>query len=123
MTKLNSFSGVTDRYYYVCCRDGQYRVNKKQRATSVTRPHQRPSRKLNATCISRMYANRFIDDHVEVIYIAAHTGHELGTCQLPFLPIPHSVKESVAIKLNQGILAERIMDGNAFEVNNNELYF
>ena len=107
---------MAERYYFVCCRDGQYRVNKKQRATTAKRLHQRSSRKLNATCISRMYADKFLDDHVEVTYITAHTGHELGTCQLPYLPIPQSVKESVAIKLSQGIPAERIMDGNTFRV-------
>ena len=58
-----------------------------------------------------MYVNRFVDDQVEVTYIAAHTGHDLGTCELPFLPIPHGVRETVAIKLSQGIPAERIMDG------------
>ena len=62
-----------------------------------------------------MYVNRFIDNHVEVTYVSAHTGHELGTCELPFLPISQSVKEAVAIKLSQGIPTERIMDGNKLQ--------
>ena len=99
------------RYYYVCCRDGKYRENKQTHKTDAKRVHQRPSRKLNATCISRMYVDKFNDDHVEVKYISAHHGHELGVCELPYLPLPQSVKESVSIKLSQGIPSERILDG------------
>lgn len=96
--------GHTD--YYVCCRDGKY---KQARKTDSRRSHQR---QLDATCISRMYVNEFSDDRIEVKYIAAHHGHELGVCELPHLPLPQSVKESVAIKLNQGIPPERILDGS-----------
>ena len=55
--------------------------------------------------------NEFGDHHVEVKYISAHHGHELGLCELSCLPLPPSVKESVAIKLSQGIPPERILDG------------
>ena len=77
------FTGVTNRYYYVCCRDGKYVENKKPRITNGKRPNQHQTRKLNGTCTSRMYVNEFKDGHVEVTYIKGHTGHELGGCELP----------------------------------------
>ena len=33
---------------------------------------------------------------VEVTYISAHTGHELGTSELQFLPLPESTKPDIA---------------------------
>lgn len=59
-----------------------------------------------------MYVDEFADHHIEVKYITAHNGHELGVCEIPFLPLPPSVKESVAIKLSQGVPSERILEGN-----------
>lgn len=109
--KFWHFTDVVTRYYYVCCRDGKYRGNKQSRKTDSRRVHQRPSRKLDATCISRMYVDEFSDHHIQVKYISAHNGHELGVCELPYLPLPQSVKESVAIKLSQGIPPDRILDG------------
>ena len=53
-----------------------------------------------------MYVDEFSDHHVEVNYITAHNGHEVGVCEIPHLPLPPSVKESVAIKLSQGIPSE-----------------
>ena len=58
-----------------------------------------------------MYVDEFSDHHVEVNYITAHNGHEVGVCEIPHLPLPPSVKESVAIKLSQGIPSEWILDG------------
>ena len=103
--------GVINRHYYTCCRDGKYEQNKKPRLTNTKRPNQRPSRKLNDTCTSRMYVNEFGDGHVEVTYLAGHTGHELGPCELPHLSVPASTKDAVAIKLSLGIPADRIMEG------------
>ena len=100
------YAGLVSRYYYACCHDGNYHENKLPQKIDNKHPHQRPTRKLNATCISRMYVDEFVD-HVEVKYITAHNGHELGVCELPFLPLPPSVKESVAIKISQGIPSER----------------
>ena len=55
-----------------------------------------------------MYVTEFIDGHVEVKYISAHTAHELGTSELPHLPLPKGVKEE---KISIGIPSERIMEG------------
>ena len=99
------------RYYFECCRDGEYRQNKQPRVTSKKRPHQKPTRKINEHCISRMYVDEFTDLHVEVTYISAHTGHELGTRELPFLPLPVSTKEEVARKICQGVTQQRVLDG------------
>ena len=109
VTSKNMILGVINRHYYVCCRDGKYEENKKPRFTKAKRPNQRPSRKLSGTCTSRIYVNEFCDGHVEVTYIAGHTGHELGVCELPHLSLPASVKDTVAMKLGLGIPADRIM--------------
>ena len=65
-----------------------------------------PTRKLNGTCTSRMYVNKFQDGHVELTYVKGHTGHELGVCELPHLSIPASIRETVAMKISLGIPAE-----------------
>ena len=67
--------------------------------------------KLNDLCISRMYDTEFTDYHAEVTYISAHTGHELGTSELQFLPVPESAKQAVFQKISLGIPTERILDG------------
>ena len=77
----------------------------------IVRSHQKPSRKVDACCISRMYVTAFTDGHVEVTYISVHTAHELGTSELPHLPLPKGVKEEVALKISMGIPSERIMEG------------
>lgn len=99
------------RHYFVCCRDGNYKGNKGDRITEEKRPTQKPSRKINQHCLSRMYVDEYHDGHVEVTYITAHSGHDLGTCELPYLPLPISTKENVAMKVSQGIPPERIIDG------------
>ena len=107
-------------YYYCCCRDGHYQQNHHNRKTTETRPHQKPSRKLNAVCISRMYVTEYTDGHIEVKYITAHSGHELGAKELAFLPLPKSTKESVAVKVSQGIPAERIQERKIILKNNDK---
>ena len=57
-----------------------------------------------------------MDLHVEVTYISAHTGHELGTGEITFLPLPVSTKESVAQKVSQGVTQQRILDGKVNKV-------
>ena len=56
-----------------------------------------------------MYVTEFHDGHVEVKYISAHTALELGTSELPHLPVPKSVKEEIAMKISMGIPSERIL--------------
>ncbi len=58
-----------------------------------------------------MYANEYMDGHVEVKYITAHTNHTLGATELPLLPMPKGTREEVALKVNQGIPPERILKG------------
>ena len=55
--------------------------------------------------------DEYRDEYVEVMYLTAHSGHELGSNQLPYLPLPVSTKENVALKISQGIPPERIIDG------------
>ena len=104
---------IVKRQYLTCCRDGSYRENvHTKRLPSKKRLNQKPTRKINQHCISGMYVDEYKDGHVEVMYISAHSGHELGPCEIPFLPLPESTKEVVALKLSQGIPAQRIVDGN-----------
>ena len=58
-----------------------------------------------------MYVDEFVDGHVEVTHIPAHTGHELGPSEIKHLPLPHSTKEAVAGKLSLGIPPTRILHG------------
>ena len=100
-----------ERYYYICCRDGNYKESKQPCKTEKKRPHQKPSRKLGATCISRMYVTKFNSGRVEVKYISAHSNHTPDPSEAGFLPLPVSIKEEIAMKLSLGISVERIMDG------------
>ena len=56
---------------------------------------------------------------MEVDYISAHTSHELGAKEMPYLPFPSTVKE-VAEKVNIGIPSQRILQGIMI---NNECFF
>ena len=47
------------------------------------------------------YADEYFDQHVEVLYISAHTNHQLGNVELPHLPLPESVRDEVAVKLTE----------------------
>ena len=107
-------AAIIATYYYSCCRDGEFHTNTCQRKTEQKRVHQKDTRKLNDLCISRMYVTEFFDCHIEVSYISAHTGHELGSSELQFLPLPNGTKQAVAQKISLGIPTERIIDGNVF---------
>ena len=94
---------AVERYYYVCCRDGNYKECKRECKTDKKRPHQKPSRKLNDVCISRIYVTKFKSGKVEAKYVSAHSNHTTG-------PLPATTKEEIAMKLSVGISIERIMD-------------
>ena len=100
-----------ERSYYVCCRDENYKESKRPRKTEKKRKHQKTSRKLGQTCISRMYVTKFNSGRIEVKYISAHSNHTPGPGEAGFLPLPVSTKEEIAMKLSLGISVERIMDG------------
>ena len=92
---------IKARHYFICCRSGKHRINKDKRKTEV-RPQ---SRKLDSTCLSRLYIDEHEDGHVSVKYISAHT-HELGPSELKHLPLPQSTKLS-----SLGVPTERILEG------------
>ena len=87
------------------------RANSRPRLTNKKRPNQRASRKLNDTCISRMYVTEYLDGKVEVKFISAHSDHDLGAAELLHLPLPKGVMEEIAIKLSLGIPPECMMEG------------
>ena len=93
------------------CRDGHYRGDNKPRITEQRRLHQKSTRKLNMTCLSRMYVDLHGDNTVTVVYIPAHTGHKPGPEEHKFLPLPKSIREQVSVQLSQGIPAKRILKG------------
>lgn len=103
--------GVSKRVYYVCCRDGDYRPCTKPRQTGKKRPHQKDTRKINDTCISRIYVDYHEDGHVTVTHVTGHTNHEPGLHEDKYLPLPRSIREEIAIKLSNGIPDDRIMEG------------
>ena len=84
----------------MCCRDGHYRGHKSCNVPEKTQPHQKISRKMNGTCISRMYVDVHEARHVTVRYIPTHTGHKPDCIELKFLPLPESTKEEVALSGN-----------------------
>ena len=102
---------AVERYYYVCCRDGNYKECKREHKTDKKWPHQKLSRKLNDVCISRIYVTKFKSGKVEVKYVSAHSNHTTGPTEDAFLPLPATTKEEIAMKLSVGISIERIMDG------------
>ena len=102
---------IVARYYFTCCRSGPCRINKSERKTTKLRPNQKESRKLNITCISRMYTDEYKNGSVSVKYISAHSGHDLGPQELKCLPLPSCTKEEVAVKLAIGIPPNRILKG------------
>ena len=53
-----------------------------------------------------MYVDEYFDHHVEVKYITAHTNHQLDSVELPYLPLPKSAREEVALKVSKGIPPE-----------------
>ena len=104
---------IKTRHYYVCCRDGDYRINACKRKTEKQRPSQKSSRKINDVCLSRMYVDEYSDHHVEVMYISAHMNHQLGSAELSHLPLPISTRDEVALKVSKGISTERILEGKS----------
>lgn len=88
-------------------------MNKDKRKTNEVQKHQKESRKLNSTCISRMYTDEYEDGEVSVRYISAHTGHDLGSQELKCSPLPSSTKDQVAMKISAGIPPERILQGRS----------
>ena len=79
--------------------------------TSQKRLHQKESRKINGTCISRMYVDELKSGRITVQYVSAHTGHELGPQELKYLQLTESTKEEVYMKIGQGIPPKRILQG------------
>ena len=95
----------------MCCRDGNDQPCTKPRQTGKKCPHQKDTRKINATCISRMYVDYYEDGHVTAVHVKGHTNHQPGPHEDMYLPLPKSIREEIAIKLSNGIPAERIMEG------------
>lgn len=99
------------REYWICGRDGQKKEHTSTCDLKKRRPNQKPSRKLNDTCLSRMTVDHLASHNVRVTYYAAHTGHTLNTGELTHLPLPTSTSEVVEKKLSIGVTAERILQG------------
>ena len=73
----------------------------------------KPSRKLDKTCISRIYATQSGNDgRVHVVYISAHTNHSLAIEGKSPYQQKTTTQREISEKLQQGIPVERIMEGN-----------
>ena len=102
---------ILARFYYICCRSGMYKGNLKPRKISEKRRYQKETRKLNCTCISRVYVDQLQSGKVGVCYVSAHIGHELSPQELRYLPLPKSTKEEVSLKMIMGVPAQNILQG------------
>jgi len=104
------------RYYYSCCRDGKPRQNKWTKCKTDEQRGEgsrKPSRKLNETCISRIYATTS-ENHstVKVVYLPAHTNHSLTIEEeAKNIPLPRNTQMEISAKLQKGISIDRIMEG------------
>ena len=56
-----------------------------------------------------MHVDQLENGTFSVKYIQSHTGHDIGPTELSHLPLPNSVKEEIATKINLGIRKERII--------------
>ena len=65
-------------------------------------PHQKPSRKLNDQCISRIYVTKFKSGKVKAKYVSAHSNHTTGPIEDASLSLP----ATATIKLSVGISIE-----------------
>ena len=113
MSDCSILADIKERLFYICCRSGHYQENNRTRITSKRRHNQKDSRKINDTCLSRIYVNHFSDGHVEIEYIPAHTGHELNRDEINYIPLPENAKEEIATKLSLGVNPSRILSGKA----------
>ena len=102
------------RYYYSCCRDGKARQNiwtKRKSNEQRGQGCKKPSRKLNKTCISRIYATQSSNDG-RIHVISAHTNHSLSIeDEAKNIPLPKTTQREISAKLQKGIPVERIMEG------------
>ena len=48
-----------------------------------------------------MYVNEYHDNHMEVDYVSAHSNHELGAKEMPYLPLPSVIVLSLVIPNSQ----------------------
>ena len=87
------------RYYYKCCRDGKYQRNIQPRQTSDKKERSQESRKINSSCMSRMYVDEFRDGHLELKYIPFHTGHVPGPDEVKHLPLPKRGGQKQPLKI------------------------
>ena len=50
-----------------------------------------------------MYVTKYMDGKVDVKFISAHSGHDLGVTELPYLPLLKGIKQKVPMKLSLGV--------------------
>ena len=85
---------IKTRHYFVCCRSGKHRINKHQRKTKEVRPHQKESRKLDSTCISRLYVDEYGDGHICHIYFSTYPWAGSWWAQALATPSEHQTRGS-----------------------------
>ena len=88
-------------------------VDKRKTDTKRGEGCKKPSRKLDNVCISRIYALvHGQNGSVKVTYIPAHTNHtQAFKDEAKHIPLPISTRNEIAVKLQQGISVNRIMEG------------
>ena len=96
--------GESEHYYYYCNRTGIYIGKGEGKRQLKTQG----SSKINMHCIAHMKAVHNIKtDAVNVQYCATHNTHSI---QLAHLRMSEETRNRIALKLQQGITVERILD-------------
>ena len=77
----------------------------------LKKPHQKPTRKVGVHCVSRMHVDEMVNGKYMVKFISFHTGHDIGPSELPYIPLPSSTKDEIALKLSKGVTCEWVVEG------------
>ena len=106
---------------YICHRDGHTRIHlKKGESFKGTRSkNQKGSCKIGGLCPARFYYLQKQNNSVHVRYIHNHA-HSISFNQSKFVPIPHHVRDDIAIKLSLNIPINTILDTIQSSLNSRE---
>ena len=50
-----------------------------------------------------MHVDEMVNGKYMVKFISSHTSHDIGPSELPYIPLPSSTKDEIALKLSKGV--------------------
>ena len=96
--------GSNKFYYYYCNRSGSY----KGKGSGKRQLKIQGSCKTGKTCIAHLKVTENLQTQmISVQYCSTHSNHHLELCHLP---VPKTTKQLIAMKLQEGVSIERILD-------------